>query len=140
MTASCVAITAARLASIASSQSAKKLPGSSATPSRDSNSYTTIFRTPCTSDWSRCYELTDQAAGTHRCDVQETPEPLFSRLLDSRLSHLCGWGFPGQADGADFRGCRLARARQLKFRGDQDAAELGGHVSGGWLGLGGIPR
>src|SRR5713101_4516237 len=52
MTASCVAITAARLASIASSQSAKKLSGSSATPSRDNNSYTTIFRTPYTSDWS----------------------------------------------------------------------------------------
>src|SRR6266576_5186803 len=55
MTASCVAITAARLASIAASQSAKKLSGASATPSRDSNSYTTIFRTPCTSDLSRCF-------------------------------------------------------------------------------------
>src|SRR4051812_27027296 len=71
MTASCVAITAARLASIASSQSAKKRSGSSATPSRDNNSYTTIFRTPYTSDWSRCYQLTDQAAETHRCDVQD---------------------------------------------------------------------
>src|SRR5580693_2650064 len=66
MTASCVAITVARLASIASSQSAKKLSGSSATPSRDNNSYTTIFRTPRTSDRSRCYWLTDQAAETHR--------------------------------------------------------------------------
>src|ERR1700722_444655 len=71
MPASCGAITAARLASIASSQSAMKLSGSSATPSRDSNSYTTIFRTPRTSDWSRCYELTDQAAETHRCDAQD---------------------------------------------------------------------
>src|SRR6266513_823418 len=53
MTASCVAITAARLASIASSQLVKKRSGSSATPSRDNNSYTTIFRTPYTSDWSR---------------------------------------------------------------------------------------
>src|SRR5258706_12714787 len=50
MTASCVAITAARLAPIASSQSTKKLSGSSATPSRDNNSYTTIFRTPYTSN------------------------------------------------------------------------------------------
>src|SRR6476619_5889302 len=45
MTASCVAITAARLASVASSQSVKKPSGSSATPSRDKSSYTTIFRT-----------------------------------------------------------------------------------------------
>src|SRR5690348_4332387 len=44
MTASCVAITSPRLASITSSQSVKKLSGASATPSRDSNSYTTIFR------------------------------------------------------------------------------------------------
>src|ERR1700735_1445376 len=51
MTVSCVAITAARLAPIASSQSAMKLSGPSATPSRDNNSYTTIFRMPCTSDW-----------------------------------------------------------------------------------------
>src|SRR6202046_1783725 len=51
MTVSCVAITAARLAPIASSQSARKLSGPSATPSRDNNSYTTIFRMPCTSDW-----------------------------------------------------------------------------------------
>src|ERR1700729_1335031 len=53
MTASWVAITAARLASIASSQSAKKLSGSSATPSRDNNSYTTIFRTSYTSRLAR---------------------------------------------------------------------------------------
>src|ERR1700751_1731128 len=66
MTTSCVAITAARLASIAASQSAKKLSGVSATPSRDNNSYTTIFRTPPTSDPWRCYWLTDQAAGPER--------------------------------------------------------------------------
>src|SRR5580658_6152933 len=53
MTASCVAITAARLAPIASSQSVKKPSGSSATPSRDNNSYTTIFRTSHTSNSSR---------------------------------------------------------------------------------------
>src|ERR1700733_5524407 len=61
MTASCVAITAARLASIASSQSAKKLSGSSATPSRDNNSYTTIFRTPCTSGARRTWRLARHA-------------------------------------------------------------------------------
>src|SRR4029079_8719798 len=45
MTASCVAITAASLASNASSQP-KNVSGASATPSRDNRSYTTIFRTP----------------------------------------------------------------------------------------------
>src|SRR5579859_6536310 len=45
MTASCVPITAARLASITSSQWSRKVSGSSATPSRDSNSYTTTLRT-----------------------------------------------------------------------------------------------
>ena len=29
----------------------------------------------------------------------------------SRLSYLCRESFPGQADGADFFGCRLVRAR-----------------------------
>jgi hypothetical protein len=52
--------------------------GSSATPSRDSSPPATIFRMPYTSDWSRCYELTDQAAETHRCDVQETLNRYFS--------------------------------------------------------------
>src|SRR3954454_9851103 len=85
MTASCVAITSARLASIASSQSAKNLSGSSATPSRDNNSYTTIFRTRCASDGSRCDWLTDQAAETHRGEVQATPERLVSRLSPARL-------------------------------------------------------
>src|SRR5579862_2544668 len=46
MTASCCPITAARLASIAASQSLKKASGSSATPSSDSNSYTTTLRMP----------------------------------------------------------------------------------------------
>jgi hypothetical protein len=68
----------------------KNLLGSSATPSRDSSPPATIFRTPYTSDWSRCYELTDQAAETHRCDVQETPEPLIFRL--SRLARQ--WSRP----------------------------------------------
>lgn len=48
----------------------------------------------------------------------------------TRLSHLCGWGLPGQADGADFCGCQLVRARWPIFRGDDDAPELGGHVGG----------
>jgi hypothetical protein len=39
-----------------------------------------LFRTPHTSDWSRFHSLTDQAAETHRGDVKETLERLFSRL------------------------------------------------------------
>ncbi len=39
----------------------------------------------------------------------------------------------------DFCGCGLVRARLLKSCGDQDAPELGDHVGGGWLGLGGVP-
>src|SRR4029450_552655 len=73
MTASCGAISRGMLASTTSSHSVKNLLGSSATPSRDSSSPTTIFRTPYTSDWSRCCELTDQAAETHRCKVQAIP-------------------------------------------------------------------
>src|SRR4051812_12416056 len=46
MTASCVAIPSGILTSTTSSHSVKKLSGDSATPSRDDNSYTTIFRTP----------------------------------------------------------------------------------------------
>ena len=56
-----------------------------------------------------------------------------------RLSHLCGWGLPGQADGADFCGCQLVSARQPEFRGDQDTPQLGGHAGGRWPGLGDIP-
>src|SRR6187399_990312 len=67
MTVSWVAITAARLASIAASQSAMKSSGASATPSRDSNSYTTTFPTPSTSIGSRLPTRTDHAARTHRC-------------------------------------------------------------------------
>src|SRR5580692_12759616 len=55
MTASCAAMTAARLASITSSQSVRKESGSSATPSRDNSSYTTTLRTLNTSGWlTRC--------------------------------------------------------------------------------------
>src|SRR5579863_5901575 len=49
MTASCAPMTAARLASIASSQSVMKESGASATPSRDNSSYTTTLRTLNTS-------------------------------------------------------------------------------------------
>src|SRR5690349_9391316 len=64
MTASCAPITAARLASIASSQS-KNRSGPSATPSRDNNSYTTIFRT--TAPPLLWLQLsTSQAAESHR--------------------------------------------------------------------------
>src|SRR5580700_1131686 len=55
MTASCAAMTPARLASIASSQLVMKESGSSATPSRDNSSYTTTLRTLNTSGWlTRC--------------------------------------------------------------------------------------
>jgi hypothetical protein len=57
----------------------------------------------------------------------------------SPLSRLCGEVFPGQADDVDFFAGRLVRARYRKFRGDDDAAELAGHVGGGGLGLGGVP-
>ena len=66
----------------------RKLSGASATPSRDNNSVTTIFRTPYTSDWSRCHELTDQAAETHRCDVQETLEPIPTASTLGRFRRL----------------------------------------------------
>src|SRR5580704_11592364 len=55
MTASCAAMTTARLACITSSQSVMKESGSSATPSRDNSSYTTTLRTLYTSGWlTRC--------------------------------------------------------------------------------------
>src|SRR5438874_7330887 len=57
MTASWVAITAARLASIASSQSARNWSGSSATPARETSSYTTIFRI-CR--WLACYDRNER--------------------------------------------------------------------------------
>ncbi len=56
------------------------------------------------------------------------------------LSRLCREVFPGQADDVDFFAGRLVRVRYRKFRGDDDAAELAGHVGGGGLGLGGVPR
>src|SRR5271155_3584822 len=59
--------------------------------------------------------------------------------LVTRLSSLCGEVFPGQAEEADFLGCWLVRARCLKSGGDDDAAELGGHVGGRRLGLAGVP-
>ena len=43
------------------------------------------------------------------------------------------------AENADFLGCRPVRARWLKSGGDDDAAELGGHVGRRRLGLGGVP-
>ena len=60
-------------------------------------------------------------------------------FLNSRLSRLCGEVFPGQADDVDFLAGRLVRARYRKSRGDEDLAELGGHVGGRWPGLAVIP-
>jgi hypothetical protein len=51
-----------------------------------------------------------------------------ARVLQTRLSRLCGEVFPGQAEGADFFGCWLVRARCLKCGGDDDVTELRGHV------------
>jgi len=50
------------------------------------------------------------------------------KSVTSRLSRLCGEVFPGQAEGADFFGCWLVRARCLKSGGDDGVAELRGHV------------
>src|SRR5438552_5870730 len=75
MTASCVPITRARLAFIASSQSAKKLSGSSATPSRDSNSYTTIFRTAAGEAIARRV-----CAARQRCLVTSCGEAVAARV------------------------------------------------------------
>src|SRR5213078_543066 len=47
--------------------------------------------------------------------------------------------FPGQPDGVDFFGFWLVSVKPLKFGGDDDAAELGGHVGGGRFGLRGVP-
>ena len=63
----------------------------------------------------------------------------FRTPLITRLSWLCGKVFPGQAEDADFFGCRLVGARCLKSGGDDDAAELGGHVGCGRLGFAGVP-
>ena len=62
-------------------------------------------------------------------------EAIDTSLENSRLSRLCCCAVPGQADGVDFCGCRLIRARWLIFGGDQDAAELADHVRGRWPAL-----
>src|SRR6187551_2988341 len=67
MTASCAATTSARLASIASCQSSKNPSGSSATPSRDNNSYATIS----TYRWDRV----DQLSGTCRSPPRSLNSP-----------------------------------------------------------------
>ena len=57
----------------------------------------------------------------------------------TRLSRLCGEACPGQADEVYFFACWLVGVRWAKTGGDDNAAELGGHVGGGGLGLGGVP-
>ncbi len=75
-------------------------------------------------------------------DIPDTKEndTAFGRSLDFRGlgREICGV-FPGQADGMDFCGFWLISANSLKSGGDDDAAELGGHVGGGRLGLRGVP-
>src|SRR5260370_42676175 len=79
MTASCAAMTAARLASITSSQSVMKESGSSATPSRDNSSYTTTLRTLNTSSQLGLGEADVQAETAQ--DAEE-PERGRSRARD----------------------------------------------------------
>src|SRR6266540_1534189 len=59
--------------------------------------------------------------------------------LGSQVSLLCRWVLPGQADGLDFCQGRLFGPSGSKSGGDEDAAELGEHVGGGWVGLGAVP-
>src|SRR5947209_3873907 len=94
MTASCVAITAARLASIASSQSAMKSSGSSATPSRDTNSYTTTFRMPSTSGLVSML-LVDCLPTDMRYDptINRKEDGMKSRAITENLTQLTRWRF-----------------------------------------------
>src|SRR2546429_3336683 len=69
---------------------------------------------------------------------------LIGRTLASKLDFRgLGGGafgvFPGQPDGVDFFGFWLVSVKPLKFGGDDDAAELGGHVGGGRVGLRRVP-
>jgi hypothetical protein len=59
--------------------------------------------------------------------------------LVTRLSLLCGDAFTGQAYGVDFFAYRLVRVRCVKSGGDEDAAELGGHVRSRPPDFGGVP-
>src|SRR6267154_5029703 len=62
------------------------------------------------------------------------------RFVTTRLSRLRGEVCPGQADEVYFFACWLVGVRWAKTGSDDNAAELGGHVGGGGLGLGGVPR
>jgi hypothetical protein len=63
-----------------------------------------------------------------------------SEHLDFRgLSGEAFGVFPGQPDGVDFFGFWLVSVKSLKFGGDDDAAEPGGHAGGGRFGLGRVP-
>src|SRR5690348_6113769 len=94
MTASWVAITAARFASIASSHSAMKPSGSSATPSSDNNSYTTSFRTPYTSGLASMLLV-----GGSPTDMRYYPtinrkeDGMRSTVLTENLTQLTRWRF-----------------------------------------------
>jgi hypothetical protein len=67
-------------------------------------------------------------------DSRTAPE-ITKAARTTRLSQLCCGVFPGQVGSVDFFACRPVTARWFKSGGDQDAAELGGHVGGGGLGL-----
>src|SRR5579875_2188660 len=89
------------------------------------------------------YEEELRAAGRARNTINtyvQHPERFINWLEGPRLSCLCGCVFPGEADGVEFFACRLFGARCLKSGGDDDPAEQGGHVAGGRLGLGCVPR
>jgi UDP-glucose 4-epimerase len=89
-------------------------------------------------DWRPAIALRDGVAAVYHWMKANAPDRP-SRSEAPRLSQLCGYVFPGQPDGVDFSGCRLVRVRCPKSGGDEDAAELGEHVCGGRLCLGGVP-
>src|SRR5687768_2912383 len=89
MTASCVAITSASLASSAPSQP-KNVSGASATPSRDNNSYTTILRIPIPRIGLVAASWTARAVETHRCGGQEVRSDITDTDRGDGPSHWTG--------------------------------------------------
>jgi len=76
----------------------------------------------------------------HCCSRAQRYEHVRESFLVPRLSRLYHGAFPGQPDGVDFFGGRFAGMNRPVFRGVEDPAEFGDHVSGGQLGLGPAPR
>src|SRR5689334_5083060 len=109
----------------------------------------------CSGHWMRIDEKLQRTAAisagdTATLEIEPTtdwPEPDVPQDFETALVALDFRGlggeifgvFPGQADGMDFCGFWLVSINSLKSGGDDDTAELGGHVGGGRLGLGGVP-